>query len=167
MNIKTFKYDSVKREYTDEMETMTLKEFAYWFCNRMLGSKTQIRLEDLLKYAEKRKIPVEKGAKKSEVSAQLLDGMSDDQLLDFCDELRIGVRKLNYLAAGMSESEYRQVCKSLTVVHKEDTSGGKYRYLYSIREYLAYVSAKGNTLWVTMKDILKQQSPSPSTKKLN
>ncbi len=163
MNILTYKYDSEKEEYTSEIEQIPLKEFVARFCNRR--EKVIVKLEHLLKYAEKRKIPVKKNAKKSEITAQLLDDMSDDEILDFCDDLGIGVRKQSYLAAGMSESEYRQVSKSLTVVRKERASGGRIRRLYSIREYLAYVSAREDKPWLTMKDILKQQNPSPSLKK--
>lgn len=159
MNIITYKYDPAKQEYTTEIEKTPLREFVVWFCNRMMGSKTQIRLKDLMNYAEKRKIHIKKGSTKREVTEQLLNGMSDDEVVGFCNEFRIGVRKRNYLAAGMSESEYLHIYKSLTAVQKERGSGGRIRCLYSIREYLAYVFARKDKPWLTMEDVLKQQNP--------
>lgn len=135
--IYSFKYDPAKQKYTDEIEQMTLREFVYWFCNRNLGSRNNVLLGDLLQYADKQNIPYD-GKTKREVSRQVFDNMSDDDLLAFCDEFGIGVQKWNYIAAGMTESEYQRAIGDLTVIRKEYINWSAFRNLYSIREYIDF-----------------------------
>lgn len=142
MVIKQFIYDKSTNSYTDEIEEITLEQFIIRYVHRIYDwKKCNILKEDIISYYEHKGIPYKKRETKTQLLMNLI-AMSDgeEDLLEFCRFVGIGVYKYHYLALGMSEMEYKRVYKQLDIIAKESGNWGyQKKNIYSLEQYFRYV----------------------------
>lgn len=124
---------------TGEIFKQTLEDFIVAFCTRkgFIANFNFVSKEVFENYAVEHEIKFKKSITKANLIKKCIHHMSREELLDFCNEYGIGVSKNNILAKGYSDADYWELSHYFfETVGKEYYDIDKYKYLYSIRDYL-------------------------------
>lgn len=141
--IKNYKYSKTYGYFTKKIEDISLDEFITILLMRNKNNKIHyVSNSQLRAYCTFNSIPIKDEFLRIDIINSILENLSLEDKLDFCDSYGIGVTKYNFLAAGMTEQEYKETYRDFKVVAVEKIKTYIYKNLYSIRDYINYIEKK-------------------------